>query len=187
MPPGSGGGCLIKGPFSDRTVNLGPGADNTFAYNPRCIRRDLNSHIASKWASLRNSTDVILDSPNIELFQALVQGDERWPEAVPLGISVHGGGHFMSGGDPGGDFNWSPLEPVFYLHHGQVDRLYFIWQNLDWENRQNIFGTATMNNQPPSAEQTLDDILDLSPISAPRTLGELLNTVGETPFCFVYE
>jgi tyrosinase len=97
MPPGSGGGCLIEGPFSNRTVNLGPGADNTFAYNPRCIRRDLNSHIASKWASLRNSTDVILDSPNIELFQALVQGDERWPEAVPLGISVHGGGHFMSG------------------------------------------------------------------------------------------
>lgn len=40
------------------------------------------------------------------------------------------------GGDPGSDFLFSPLEPAFYLHHQQVDRLYFIWQNLDWENRQ---------------------------------------------------
>lgn len=43
---------------------------------------------------------------------------------------------FHVGGDPGGDFHWSPLDPAFYLHHAQVDRLYFVWQNLDWENRQ---------------------------------------------------
>jgi tyrosinase len=43
---------------------------------------------------------------------------------------------FCSGGDPGGDALFSPLEPAFYLHHAQIDRLYFIWQNLDWDNRQ---------------------------------------------------
>lgn len=43
---------------------------------------------------------------------------------------------FYLGGDPGGDALFSPLEPAFYLHHAQIDRLYFIWQNLDWDNRQ---------------------------------------------------
>lgn len=27
-------------------------------------------------------------------------------------------------------------DPVFYLHHTQLDRVYWLWQNLDWENRQ---------------------------------------------------
>jgi hypothetical protein len=49
---------------------------------------------------------------------------------------VHGGGHYAISGDPGSDFYFSALEPGFYLHHGNIDRMHFIWQNLDWENRQ---------------------------------------------------
>lgn len=44
-----------------------------------------------------------------------------------------------------------------------------------------------MNNQPPSPDQTLEDILDISPLGEPRTLGALIDTIGESPFCFVYE
>lgn len=44
-----------------------------------------------------------------------------------------------------------------------------------------------MNNRPASPNATLDDILDMSPLSEPRKLGELLDIVGESPFCFVYE
>ncbi|KEY73042.1 hypothetical protein S7711_06116 [Stachybotrys chartarum IBT 7711] len=193
LPKGSGGGCLIEGPFSDRNVTLGPFSQrNPLNYNPRCIKRDLNTAVASRWASFRNTTEVIINSPTVEMFQALVQGDSRYPEARNLGVAVHGGGHFAIGGDPGGDFHFSPLEPAFYLHHGQVDRLYFIWQNLDWTNRQlttakTIFGTGTMNNRPPSRNQTLDDVLDLSPLAPPRKLGDLIDTVGASPLCFVYE
>ncbi|KFA69870.1 hypothetical protein S40285_08983 [Stachybotrys chlorohalonatus IBT 40285] len=188
LPRGSGGGCLIEGPFSERNVTLGPFSQrNPLNYNPRCIKRDLNTAVASRWASFRNTTEVIINSPTIEIFQAMVQGDSRYPEARNLGVAVHGGGHFAIGGDPGGDFHFSPLEPAFYLHHGQVDRLYFIWQNLDWTNRQTIFGTGTMNNRPPSRNQTLDDVLDLSPLAPPRTLGDLIDTIGASPFCFVYE
>lgn len=158
VPTGSGGGC-VSGFLSDFSVNLGPsGRPDPLKHNPRCLKRDLNTDICALWASLRNTTDVIIDAPNIEAFQALLQGDKRYPPAAPLGIGVHGGGHFAIsefpipwdgsrereekltnpgiGGDPGGDFYWSPLEPGFYLHHGQIDRLYFVWQNLDWENRQ---------------------------------------------------
>ncbi|KAL0930469.1 tyrosinase central domain-containing protein [Colletotrichum truncatum] len=187
VPAGSGGGC-VSGFLSDFSVNLGPsGWPDPLKHNPRCLKRDLNTGICALWASLRNTTDVIIDAPNIEAFQALLQGDKRYPPAAPLGIGVHGGGHFAISGDPGGDFYWSPLEPGFYLHHGQIDRLYFVWQNLDWENRQGIFGTGTMNNFPPSRDMTLDDVMDISPLNVPRPLQELIDTIGGSPFCFVYE
>lgn len=113
-------------------------------------------------------------------------------------------------GDPGGDFYFSPLEPVFYLHHGQIDRMYFIWQNLDWAKRQvslplfptpalgspvdfgksseqTMAGTITMMNQPPSRNGTLDDDLDITPVGEVYKYRQLLDTVGGSPFCFVYE
>jgi len=63
-------------------------------YNPRCLKRDLNTAICAKWASLRNTTDAITKSPDIELFQAILQADGRYPEAADLGMAVHGGGHY---------------------------------------------------------------------------------------------
>ncbi|KAI1375351.1 Di-copper centre-containing protein [Hypoxylon crocopeplum] len=188
FPGGSGGGCVTAGPFTNYTVNFGPNtAPDPLAYNPRCLKRDLNTQICAQWASLKNTTDTILESPDIALFQANLQGDFRWPEARKFGFAVHGGGHFAIAGDPGGDFYFSPLEPVFYQHHGQIDRMYFIWQNLDWENRQTMDGTITMMNMPASRNGTLDDVLDISPVGGAFQYRELLDTLGSSPFCFVYE
>ncbi|KAF3057392.1 putative tyrosinase central domain-containing protein [Daldinia childiae] len=188
FPGGSGGGCVTNGPFVNYTVNFGPNtAKDPLAYNPRCLKRDLNTQICAQWASLQNTTETILESPDIALFQANLQGDFRWPEARKWGFAVHGGGHFAIAGDPGGDFYFSPLEPGFYQHHGQIDRMYFIWQNLDWENRQTMAGTITMMNMPESRNGTLDDVLDISPVGGSFKYGELLDTVGASPFCFVYE
>lgn len=95
---GSGGGCVTHGPFVNYTVNFGPNtARDPLAYNPRCLKRDLNTAICAQWASLRNTTETILESPDIALFQANLQGDFRWPEARKWGFAVHGGGHFAIG------------------------------------------------------------------------------------------
>ncbi|OTB05093.1 hypothetical protein M426DRAFT_57507 [Hypoxylon sp. CI-4A] len=188
FPGGTGGGCVTKGPFLNYTVNFGPNtAADPLAYNPRCLKRDLNTQICAQWASLQNTTETILEAPDIALFQANLQGDYRWPEARKWGFAVHGGGHFAIAGDPGGDFYFSPLEPAFYQHHGQIDRMYFIWQNLDWANRQTMAGTITMMNMPASRNGTLEDVLDISPVGGSFTYRQLLDTVGASPFCFVYE
>ncbi|KAL2264061.1 hypothetical protein VTK26DRAFT_2847 [Humicola hyalothermophila] len=186
--PGSGGGCLTSGPFSNFTVNMGPiGSRDPLAYNPRCFKRDLNTDICSRWASIRNTTEAILDSPDITIFQAILQGDTRWPEGRTVGMAVHGGGHFSIGGDPGGDFYFSALEPAFYLHHGNIDRIHFIWQNLDWENRQTISGTNTMFNRPPTPDAVLTDNMGYEPLNRNVTIGQTMDTVGGTPLCYVYE
>ncbi|KAH9903835.1 hypothetical protein F4778DRAFT_101280 [Xylariomycetidae sp. FL2044] len=95
---GSGGGCVTEGPFVNYTVNFGPNtARDPLAYNPRCLKRNLNTAICASSASLQNTTGTILESPDIELFQGNVQGDFRYPESRKWGMAVHGGGHFAIG------------------------------------------------------------------------------------------
>lgn len=195
LPPGTGGGCVQTGPFANMTVHLGPvvlpqygspnftSAANPLADNPRCLKRDLNGYVTKKWSSFRNSTRLIADYDTIELFQAYMQGDTRY---VLGELGVHGGGHYTIGGDPGGDPFISPGDPAFYPHHGQVDRIYWIWQMQDFANRQNVWGTSTLENVPPSANVTVEDSLDLSPLAGPLQIKKLMNTVGNTPFCYVY-
>jgi tyrosinase len=141
LPAGTGGGCVMRGPFSNMTVHLGPigvpdvvEAADPSRDNPRCLRRDLNGAVAARFSSFRNTTEVILGCEDIATFQGIAQGDPRVTDKDHMGI--HGGGHYTIGGDPGSDLWLSPGDPMFYLHHGQMDRVYWIWQNLDWANRQ---------------------------------------------------
>ena len=105
-------------------------------------------------------------------------------------IGVHGGGHYTLGGDPGDDVFTSPGDPAFYLHHGMIDRVWWIWQMMSPEERQSsskaIAGTRTFLNTPPSANGTLDDQIEFGYAAGPaRPIRDLLSTV-QGPFCYVY-
>ncbi|EAQ83365.1 hypothetical protein CHGG_09769 [Chaetomium globosum CBS 148.51] len=195
LPAGSGGGCVTTGPFANMTVHIGPVAlaqygttdsvssENPLGDNSRCLKRDLNAGVASRYTSFLNTTTLILENPGIERFQGVMQGDPRYVRGE---LGVHGGGHFTIGGDPGADPFISSGDPAFFLHHSQIDRVYWIWQMLDLEKRKDVFGTQTFLDMPPSPNVTLDDIIDISPLAPPIRLGDLMNTVGGSPFCYVY-
>lgn len=195
MEPGTGGGCVKTGPFKDLSVSFGrfvmpaygspdfifdedPMGDNT-----RCLKRDLNPWVAQRYTSFRNTTSLILQNHDIEMFQNILQGDDRY---VTGELGVHGGGHFTIGGDPGADPFISPGDPVFYMHHAQVDRIYWIWQMLDFQNRQGVHGTNTLQNNPPSDDTTVEDLVDVGPLADPVKIKDLMNTVGGSPLCYVY-
>lgn len=198
IPAGAGGGCVTQGPFANMSVNLGPisptlAAANVtalspadfFRYNPRCLRRDVSVFVSSGWTTDQNSTDLIAGSTSVEEFQDTMQGN---PSTGDFG--VHGGGHFTIVGDPGGDFFISPGDPVFFLHHGQIDRTWWIWQNLDPETRTSqVAGTITTERNPPSRSGTLEDILDMGILAPPIKMAKAMSSVGLTggPFCYVYE
>ncbi|KAK1753572.1 hypothetical protein QBC47DRAFT_386759 [Echria macrotheca] len=194
FPPGTGGGCIQSGPFKGMNISLGPvnlpvyGSPTTTAAadpnqnNPRCVKRDMNPFIAKGWTTFRNTTEVILYKNNIKDFQGEFTGDPR-TTSNPLG--VHGGGHFTIGGDPGADAWISPGDPAFYLHHGQVDRVFWIWQMLDFPNRQNVWGTTFFLDLVPSPNTTVNDIIDLSPLAPPVKIKDVMSTVAG-PNCYVY-
>lgn len=95
-------------------------------------------------------------------------------------------GHYTIGGDPGGDFFASPGDPAFWLHHAQIDRTWWIWQNQDLAVRQNIIsGTITTLNDPPSRNGTLDDWLEMGVLGTGNTIRNLMSTTAG-PLCYIY-
>ncbi|KAF2752065.1 Di-copper centre-containing protein [Sporormia fimetaria CBS 119925] len=195
LPSGSGGGCVTSGPFKDMKVNLGPVsmqlADGTtvnnpdqYAYNPRCLKRDLTDAINKRFANATSVVRLILENNNIEDFQMQMQGI---PGSGDIG--VHGGGHYSLGGDPGRDLFTSPGDPNFYLHHGMIDRVWWIWQTLSKRTRTSsagISGTGTFLNQPPSPPTTLDTPISMDYAFGPDvTVGDLMDTTGG-PLCYIY-
>ena len=82
----------------------------------------------------------------------------------------------------------SPADPIFFLHHAQIDRLWTLWQQRDLAERQYaISGTGTFLNYPPSPVFQLNDTIDLGKLSpdGPRPIRDFLNTV-DGPFCYEY-
>ncbi|KAF3930659.1 Tyrosinase [Dactylella cylindrospora] len=196
LPEGKGSGCVTTGPFKNMTVNLGPGIFGAqypeipfnpqfdgLGYNPRCLRRDIGFQAARMSSNDWNSTYLINNFNEIGAFQDFMQGTFL---RGGLELGVHTAGHFWVGGDPGGDFSASPGDPYFYLHHAQIDRTWWIWQNQDPKVRYKaVGGTITILNTPPSRNATLDDPLDLG-INAPViTIGDALSTI-DGPFCYIY-
>lgn len=99
-------------------------------------------------------------------------------------------GHYSIGGDPGRDLFVSPGDPVFYLHHGMIDRTWWIWQQLDAKTRTGaagISGTGTFLNSPPSPNTTLQTVIDLGfAAGPPRTMEDLMSTT-DGPMCYIYQ
>lgn len=107
----------------------------------------------------------------------------------PIGPGLHGGGHYAMGGDPGRDTDASAGDPAFYHHHGMIDRVWWIWQNMDWKDRRDaISGTSTFMNVPESPNATLDYLLDVGHANGnrgPVPLRDIMRTTSG-PFCYVY-
>ncbi|KAH7374341.1 hypothetical protein BKA66DRAFT_422764 [Pyrenochaeta sp. MPI-SDFR-AT-0127] len=190
-PPGQGGGCITTGPFKDMKVNLGPLAlqadvtdpiknpqANGFGYNPRCIKRDISGFLVQRDATPLKIATLIINNTAIGPFQETMQ--------APQG--VHTAGHFTVSGDPGSDFYTSPGDPYFFLHHAMIDRVWYIWQSLEFGNRQQVIAGGT-NFTGGGHPQRLDDVQDLEVLNVggkAYPIKELVSTVAG-PFCYIYE
>ncbi|KAK4186702.1 hypothetical protein QBC35DRAFT_553521 [Podospora australis] len=138
---GGGGGCITSGPFSDTSpvrhlpgIPPNPKPDGT-GYNPRCLRRDINRN-AALGATAAHAFSLITSNDNINGFYNQILGT---PPAKndPYPWGIHTSGHYIHAVDPGGDPATSPGDPVFYFHHGAVDRLWWVWQMQDPDRRIN--------------------------------------------------
>jgi tyrosinase len=95
---------------------------------------------------------------------------------------IHTAGHYMFPVDPGGDPSTSPGDPVFYFHHGMLDRIWWIWQMQDPENRLNVFPNG-------QTLQTLkSDMIDLEFLAPSIPLSEAVDQLGGHggKFCYIY-
>ncbi|KAF2751521.1 Di-copper centre-containing protein [Sporormia fimetaria CBS 119925] len=201
IPPGPGGGCVKTGPFAGMNITLGPlmptmdpalripsnPSRDGYGNNPRCLRRDVSNYYTQTVLAPAELAAHITTSSSITTFQDTLQAD------TPQKAAIHGAGHFSIWGDPGGDVYVSPGEPTFWLHHGQVDRHWWMWQNyMEGELKTRTLayegGTNWMN--PNSARGKPTDAQWLSVVAPSGQEGipsnQLFSTVAG-PFCYVYQ
>ena len=146
------------------------------------MARDLTNFASTNWltdANLLNITEGAASS-SILLFQNELQG--RFTDGF---LGMHAAGHFSVGGDEADLFS-SPTDPIFWLHHAMVDRVWWMWQALHSPIAETVAGTITINNNPPSRDTTKDDLIVMTPNGETKKIGDLLNTIGGTPLCYVY-
>src|SRR5690606_39918610 len=111
-----GGNCVETGPFANWTLHVAIGRD--FFWDPKCLRRNL-AESSSQWV-WRDKEEIVFAQEGFGEMQKWLEGHGmEW-------LGLHGGGHMVVGGLPrnvgSGTDPWtSTLEPLFYLHHANVD------------------------------------------------------------------
>lgn len=103
-------------------------------------------------------------------------------------LGVHLGGHYSTG-PVLGDFFASPADPVFWLLHAQLDRLWWQWQSAGngWDRifgRNALSGGNTTVNIPPSPNVTLDYVMNWDVLSTKaKTIREVMDV---REYCYQY-
>lgn len=136
-----------------------------------------------------------------EIDHALGQEDFGWftfvldgNQKIPFNLvnrTIHGGGHWSIGGAFGQitDLYISPSDPLFFLHHTNIDRAFWSWQMRDLPYRYtDISGPlvfADYDNEV-AGNTTLDYVIDVGTTNVNTTVRSLMNIQGGV-LCYDYE
>jgi tyrosinase len=77
-------------------------------------------------------------------------------------------------------------DPLFYLHHGNLDRILWEWQSKDLAIRLNQVGGPVTPFDYGGRNVTLDFEVNIGALAGNTSLLDLLNPVGTT-LCYTYQ
>ncbi|KAH9484983.1 Tyrosinase P [Psilocybe cubensis] len=165
-------GCVVDGPFANLTLSVGPGKLVT----THCLTRGDNEDAARKYLNAAAEANVTR-SANFEVFRVEIEG-----EPVTSDHRMHDGGHDAIGGEMS-NFYSSPGEPLFYLHHANLDRIWWKWQSSAPSRVYEISGPSS--KEDPSEQVTLDFILLMGSLGPSVTIRDVMDIHAE-PNCYTY-
>ncbi|KAK0618887.1 hypothetical protein B0T14DRAFT_429806 [Immersiella caudata] len=101
---------------------------------------------------------------------------------IQLESRPHAVVHFAIGGSRGdmGPFT-SPNDPMFFLHHTMVDKIWWQWQHDDFANRKLAY-EGTRND---GLAASLDDLMPMLGLADDKTVRDYMDTEGG-PLCYTY-
>lgn len=164
--------CVTDGPFK----NLRPTYRQT-TVEPHCLNRAWNDGIGSnppdgigrmQGAAYAPAVmaNITAKTTFVDFWQALENGPHG---AVHQGIS----------GDMGP--STSPNDPVFFVHHAQIDRLWEQWRQADLKARAVMFG----GNNSDGSKASLNDVLPMMGLAKDVKVKDVMSTTAGG-FCYGY-
>ncbi|KAF5313698.1 hypothetical protein D9611_010109 [Ephemerocybe angulata] len=176
LPPGGGfpspyKGCVLDGPFNSTNwrIHLGPGKLVT----EHCLVRNISPF--GKFMLTSEVVRNVMLSKNYEEFRLAVDSFQNGP--------IHGGGHVLVGGEMINVYS-AGADPLFYLHHAGLDKVWWDWQQVDPTNR--LYDVSGPTTQGGSIPITLDFELDFPALGPNITVRDTMDSALE-PNCFTYE
>uniref|UniRef100_A0A0W0GD91 Tyrosinase copper-binding domain-containing protein n=1 Tax=Moniliophthora roreri TaxID=221103 RepID=A0A0W0GD91_MONRR len=151
---GPGGGCIQDGPFASYNLSLGPGTLIT-------------NHCISRWF-----TPVYLKTITEKNVSQLFTFDTFEEFRIEL-----------EGGEMGDRYS-SPGDPLFYLHHTNLDRIWWKWQTANPSARlYEISGRSSVD--PPFHNVTLDFVLPLKGLGPDVPVRDVMD-IRNKVLCYDY-
>ncbi|TFK23843.1 Di-copper centre-containing protein [Coprinopsis marcescibilis] len=169
-------GCVVDGPFANTVLHVGPGYLSTNHCVARGINEDLRPFVTTA------AVNVVLAQPTFETFRNELDGTTVFP--LPPNSKPHDAGHALIGGHMT-NFYTSPGEPLFYLHHGNVDRIWWLWQKADLANRLTDISGPVNVNDLTGPQVNLSTMLNYSSLTPSVPIGDMMNTEA-APLCYIY-
>ncbi|CAE6374202.1 unnamed protein product [Rhizoctonia solani] len=153
--------CVENGPYAGMQVNFP---------EPHCLRRSFNltSEMPGNWTS--SVVNKIMDYPDYISFW---NNTERIP---------HDHIHRAIGGDLRRQY--SPNEPLFFIHHSQVDRLWTRWQGRNKTRLWDYGGNTVQNLSANTA--SLSDEMKYMGLAEDRSVESLMDTLSNG-LCYKYD
>ncbi|KAM0321556.1 hypothetical protein ACHAQA_010046 [Verticillium albo-atrum] len=189
-------GCVQDGPFTGSTfLNVGP--IESLARNPRCLTRAISEDLfntSSKWEDVYPPT---MSRKNHVQLQDFIDGLSFVAEEDKVSTEALANPHSMGHSVIGGDFMdvySSRNDPIFWIHHAQLDYMWALWQKADKARLADIGGSRTIEGFGPGAEDVEPTTLD-TPVwmgfmneDVPvRAVMDTVNGDGDGVLCYKYE
>ncbi|KND91261.1 Tyrosinase [Tolypocladium ophioglossoides CBS 100239] len=155
-----GGRCVVDGPFSHLKLQY-YGSHR----RPHCLSRGFSDFPG------RNASPAVVENVLAsEDYETFFLATENGPHNVaPLGIK----------GDI--DSFTAPNDPIFYLHHAQLDRLWFLWQM----RRPKVRLGEYQGRAQPNGLASLDEILSMEGLAKDVKVSEVMDT-QDNELCYRY-
>ncbi|TVY81027.1 Tyrosinase, partial [Lachnellula suecica] len=165
----------IGGDFTDLPFRTWP-ATLRYPSSPRSVKAvsqedQVAQAMASQFGGLQENVNLLMSDPNYKDFGAF--SNHAWQQNEPGTFAsiedIHNSIHVAVGGTMGhmSELDYSAFDPVFWLHHVNVDRLFAIWQALNPAsytiNKRAGDGTFVINsNSTETAATPLAPFFDAS-------------------------
>ncbi|MDI1484948.1 MAG: hypothetical protein OHK93_000082 [Ramalina farinacea] len=157
--------CVSDGPFAGLEVLYFEDI-----YRPHCLLRGFDKRLVEFRDALR--PEALQELLSATDYRSLNLGLENGPHiAIPKSVN--------------GDFSLhsAPADPVFFLHHTQLDRLWWRWQQMDIEARSHEYEGLSATHSEKQA--TLDDKLHMGGLIPELKVADILRTETEV-LCYRY-
>ncbi|KAI3396132.1 hypothetical protein diail_463 [Diaporthe ilicicola] len=174
--------CVPDGAFANLTVAYYAGA-----VRPHCLNRAFSDGLADDPQKTASMSAYYRYYTPSSLASMTASNNGFVPFWRALEDGPHRAVHNALGGDmvPG----TSPNDPLFMMHHAQVDRLWWLWQRQDWAARSADFGgnrEQVVSGSEAADDATLADPLAFLGVGADVTV-ETVMTTDNSLLCYAYE